>query len=169
MLHSAGSSAIINIMNNMYKVLILDDDHTNVRIPAFKMRFSPYRSVRLYIARSADEAIAILEEHGLDFMLICLDHDLNEEANIGRKFGKGTGMEVAQWIADKIWDWDNEQYMLGKEGESPHVILHSTNSVGISNMYSLLTSAEVDVTIQPRLWLREVFEQTISVIEDEDK
>lgn len=163
MLHFVKSSVIIKCMANEYKVLILDDDHNNVRIPAFRMRFAPYKNVKLYIARSADEAVAILEERGLDFDLICLDHDLNEEANIGRKFGKGTGMEVAQWIADRSWDWNNECFMLGKDYELPHIILHSTNSLGVGNMYALLTSAQLDVTIRPFLWLKEVFEQTINI------
>jgi len=143
------------------KILILDDDHR--RMAAFYDRFEKETHGNdVYYVGTADEAIALLKKHEMDFDMICLDHDLSEEDNRTIRFGKGTGTEVASFMAG---NFETKRDFL------TYVILHSTNSVGVNSMFNILDSVGFYVVIRPMLWMHDVFHATmkLSTPDDDDE
>ena len=101
-------------------ILILEDDPN--RHKAFRNRLI---GTNLKIVETAAEAIAALNNQTWDYLF--LDHDLGGMTYVTS--GKGTGYEVAEWLAKN-------------ESKQPsHIILHTLNPVGAQNMQALLPNA----------------------------
>ncbi len=149
-----------------YKVLVVDDEQ--VRLDAFQKRFQDVvelskEEVDYHQAMSAPEAIEVLKKEGPQtFDCICLDHDLSDLSNKIYTFGKGTGTEIAQYLADSYDGW--------KLHENTTIIIHSGNTWGAVNMANVLSSSGfVEVMIRPFLWTKEVFDATFCFLEGEDE
>jgi CheY-like chemotaxis protein len=102
------------------KVFCLED--MDVRISVFKKR---YANDELTIAKTANEAIAILEK-GLDYDLYLLDHDLGGEIFCSSKL-ENSGYRVAEFLSDKNVKGD--------------IVIHSWNPIGAQNMLAILPTA----------------------------
>jgi hypothetical protein len=141
---------------NLYKynVLVLDDDL--YRLGCFKQRFGEdNNNCLVHYAQTAESAIDTIKTNGLiHYDLICLDHDLSEEDNRTYRFGKGTGTEVASYIAGQ-YDALKCKHLT--------VLIHSTNSVGSATMFNILDSANVYTIIRPMLWIKQVFCCTLNL------
>ena len=139
-----------------FRVLVLDDDIT--RHHEFEKRFTEENNCVLDQVFRADSCIETIKQNGLEkYDIICLDHDLNEEDNQFYCFGKGTGTEVASYIAG--------QYDAKKHARI-YVIIHSTNSVGAANMFNILDSCGIATILRPMLWLKQVFDNTLYLRQD---
>lgn len=116
----------------MAKILILDDD------PNRHVKFSR-RLIGNTIrhTRTAAECIQALEKDD-QYDYIFLDHDLGKEFEAS---SKGTGYEVADWIANHPQKTARQQ-----------IIIHSLNSVGAKAMISRLRDAGITATHTPFLW-----------------
>ena len=92
--------------------LFLDDE----RYPPQWMENNNY-----FIARNFDEAVALVQKHGMPHM-ISFDHDLGEEK---------TGYDFAKWLI--------VQHMDGNEfPENFYYHVHSMNPVGAANIVNFL-------------------------------
>ena len=78
------------------------------------------------VARSAEEAIKLIEKHGMPKEL-WLDHDLGE--------GKMSGYDFAKWLVQK--DHENDFKFIP---ENTRIVIHSANPVGAGSMIMLLGS-----------------------------
>lgn len=103
-------------------LLILEDDPE--RIALFAKRFSEFYTITFVC--TADEAISLFKNKD-SFDLIFLDHDLGGKTYVDSSI-HNTGYTVAKHLAN-----------IGSNGRN--VILHSMNSVGTSNMKSVLPLA----------------------------
>ena len=77
-----------------------------------------------YIARSYDEAIALLTQH--NFHEVSLDHDIASYDENGKE---KTGYDIALWMAERK---QNGKYV------PPVVRCHSANPVGRANIESVI-------------------------------
>jgi len=119
----------------MAKILILDDDlgrHTQ-----FKQNMIGHV---LTHCETVEECINALETDEFDY--VCLDHDLGGEQMV--MSGKGTGYEVAQWMAK------NEHPSLRE------VFVHSLNPAGRKNIVAELKSAGIRASEYPFMWTKKV-------------
>lgn len=102
--------------------LFLDDDLN--RWEAVKPLFSNIGITATHV-ETADQAINALKNNSYDF--IYLDHDLGGQIYV--QSGKGTGYEVAEWIANNI------------PSTRSMIIVHTLNPVGGDNIQRVLPSA----------------------------
>ena len=115
------------------RLLILDDDQ--IRHNHFKKLYSEENITHVY---TAEETINTLKsEEPFDY--IFLDHDLGGQQMV--ESGKGTGYEVAQWIADNPECLPNNQ-----------IVIHSLNPWGRENMKHALYKVTRDITDAPGCW-----------------
>jgi CheY-like chemotaxis protein len=112
------------------KILILED--SSDRIDEFKKKLVSHEVV---ITNKPSECIKFLEEGKWDYLF--LDHDMGV---IFEKPSKGTGYEVALWIAE------HTEYC------PRHILIHSMNNVGAAAMMQVLGSVGVRATYIPLLW-----------------
>jgi CheY-like chemotaxis protein len=99
------------------KILILEDNKE--RHAHFRKNLAQHE---LLIVERSLECIAALQTEYWD--CVFLDHDLGGEEMVPS--GRNTGYEVAQFLADHIYR------------KPPKVIVHSFNTVGATNMVSLV-------------------------------
>ena len=109
-------------MNDFTRILVLDDDHT--RHKAFQQAL--IGKIVEHVT-TAQEAIASLLNHPVEILF--LDHDLGGKTMVAS--GKGTGYEVAKWLAEH------------SERMPKRVIVHSFNPVGAQNIKTILPRAEI--------------------------
>lgn len=119
----------------MRKILILEDN--DVRIAQFHKNWT---NADLTIVKTAADAIRELKENG-PFDDVCLDHDLGGQVYV--KSGKGTGYEVAEYIANN-------------SDVCRVVHLHTANPAGRDNMFHVLYKESVNVRITPFVWTQEI-------------
>ena len=106
------------------RILFLDDDELRHR------RYAREAAGHVVVpARTAAEAISLLESSGPSFDLIMLDHDLGGEPYVDSSRAD-TGMEVARWLADRFAVY----------GGIP-ILVHSLNHSERENMCHLLQGA----------------------------
>jgi len=106
-------------------ILILEDDPTGTRIPAFKRKFVGH--IATFVETTKD-AIRLLNEFPAGYWdILFLDHDLGGEEMV--ESGPGTGYEVACWLEENPSKKPNRIY------------LHSLNPVGRQNMKRALPDA----------------------------
>jgi len=101
------------------RVLLLEDSET--RIAWFAERL-PY----LEVARTRDDAIALLAARVYDF--IFLDHDLGLLDYAGRTGREGNGRDVAKFLSGTGWTGKN-------------TVIHSWNPAGAAAMKDILRNA----------------------------
>lgn len=116
----------------MERVLILDDDKG--RHDKFKRKLIGNEVCHCY---TADEAIEALKNNE-PYDYIFLDHDLSTEFE---KPGKGTGYEVANWIA-------NHPQKTAKK----RIMIHSLNNIGAAAMMKRLGDVDIRASYIPFLW-----------------
>jgi len=114
------------------RILILED--TEERILKFKHKLI---GREVTVCKTADECIKVLTSEP-PFDYIMLDHDLSIEFS---KPGKGTGYEVAAWIADNP-----------HKSATQRIFIHSLNNVGAAAMMRKLGDANIRATYVPWLW-----------------
>jgi CheY-like chemotaxis protein len=110
------------------KIFFLDDNKE--RHISFKRSFP---NAEIIFAETANEAIEILSK-GLDYNLICIDHDLGNRIFVPSE-DPNTGYQVAKFLKDK--------------DIKCQIIIHSCNPDGAINIQSLLPKAE----LMPIFWL----------------
>lgn len=98
------------------RIFILEDD--SYRVNFFLEKFC---NDELTITENAQSAIEYLEDNVFDYLF--LDHDLGD--------GNGTGLEVAEYLAENLWNENNR---------SP-IIIHSWNRPATEKMINVLTQA----------------------------
>jgi len=115
------------------RILILED--TDERIVQFKRKLI---GKQVTFTKKADECIKLLTEEPT-FDYIFLDHDLSVEFS---RPGKGTGYEVADWIASN-------------PSKAPrHILIHSLNNIGAAAMMKRLGDADIRASYIPFLWTK---------------
>lgn len=112
------------------RMLILDDD--KVRHIQFNQKYNKQGNVLCHV-ETVEACIQKLQEETWD--VVCLDHDLGGKTYI--KSGKGTGFEVAEWLANNP---DKKPYQ---------IVIHSYNPAGRKNMMDVLPEA----IEAPGIWL----------------
>lgn len=116
-------------------ILFLDDQAE--RAALFSNRSVGEDRARTVWVRTSEEAVAALEEFGLDnFDRIHLDHDLGQEYQDSRS--ERSGMEVVRWL---------EKH--GPSVSDARVVVHSWNLPAGKRMVERLTAAGFRVIHQP--------------------
>ena len=117
----------------MKKILVVEDSLERMdRIESYFSGFKGYDW-----AKSASVAISLLKTNEYDFIL--LDHDLEEEHYKTQFFGKGTGIEVVDFIVANT---------IPLKG----AVVHSLNPVGRESMMRTLKRHGYDVIGKPSFW-----------------
>lgn len=114
------------------RILILED--TDERIEQFKQKLVGHD---IAVCKTADRCIQTLSSSN-PFDYIMMDHDLSAAFE---KPGKGTGYEVAEWIAN------NPNKMPRR------ILIHSANNIGAAAMMKVLGDAGIRATYVPFLWV----------------
>lgn len=125
----------------MSKILILDDDQG--RHTQFKRNMIGHVLTHV---ETVDGCILALETEEYDY--VCLDHDLGGKQMV--MSGRGTGYEVAQWMAKTTI---NEEW---KHRMPLQVFVHSLNPAGRKNIVGELKSAGIRASERPFLWTQKV-------------
>ncbi len=98
------------------RIFVLEDD--GYRVKFFLEKFC---NSYITITENAQSAIEYLEDNVFDYLF--LDHDLGD--------GNGSGLEVAEYLADNPWNENNR---------SP-IVIHSWNVPATENMINVLSQA----------------------------
>lgn len=114
------------------RILIVEDSIE--RIKTFKQKLIGHE---VWVATQSSQAIDFLENQD-PFDYCFLDHDL---VGVYQQSGKGTGYEVAQWIANH------------PDKKPSRITIHSLNNVGASNMLHVLGDAGIVAKYAPFAWM----------------